>query len=104
MRTDEGTGARQDFIGLGPAPYCWLHITALCRSCKDIFEPRGAVFHPPIAAGRGDTTETVAEIVLVAVVADSAQIVVTTLGAFPSDTEDRLLSTRVAHRTFMFDP
>ena len=40
--------------------------------------------------------------VFVPVVADRAQVVVGALGTLPPDSEDRLLSTRVAHRTVVF--
>ena len=43
------------------------------------------------------------QVVLVAVVAEGAQVVVVALGALPPDAEDGLLPARVAHGPVMLD-
>lgn len=54
------------------------------------------------AIGCRHPVEPVPEMVFVPVVADRAQVVVGALGTLPPDPEDRLLTTRVAHRTVVF--
>ena len=54
------------------------------------------------AIGCRHPVEPVPEMVFVPVVADRAQVVVGALGTLPPDSEDRLLTTRVAHRTVVF--
>lgn len=57
----------------------------------------------PLTAWGGDPVESVSQVMLVSMVTGCTKVIICTLGTFPSNTNDGLLTTGVTHGSIMFD-